>query len=80
MIHSLLEVPKDKSFESASLYAGNMIILTFNNLLNGVVDLEILKKLVLKVFKSRTPSIIQSLILVYARIINNSGDQLNINR
>ena len=76
VIHSLLEIPKDKTFESASLYAGNLIILTFNNLLNGVVDLEILKKVVMKVFKSRTPSVIQSLILVYARIINSSGDQL----
>jgi hypothetical protein len=43
-------------------------------LLEGVADLEILKKVVLKVFKSRTPSIIQSLVLVYSRIINNTGE------
>jgi hypothetical protein len=31
VINRLIDVPKDKSFESASLYAGNLIILTFNN-------------------------------------------------
>lgn len=40
-----------------------------------MADLEILRKIVLKVFKSRTPSIIQSLVLVYSRIINNTGDE-----
>lgn len=75
VVARLIEVPKDKSFEAASLYAGNLIILTFNNLLEGVADLDILQKIVLKVFKSRTPSIIQSLVLVYSRIINNTGDE-----
>jgi len=31
VVARLIEVPKDKSFEAASLYAGNLIILTFNN-------------------------------------------------
>ena len=31
---------------------------------------DILQEIVLKVFRSRTPSVIQSLVLVYARIIN----------
>ena len=42
--------------------------------MNGSVNNRILKKVVYKVFKSRTPSIIQSLVLVYSRILNSIGD------
>lgn len=33
--------------------------------------------MVLKVFKSRTPSVIQSLVLVYSRLINGKTDKAN---
>ena len=65
----LLIIPKDKSFESASIYAGNLVILLFDRILSKKHN-EILQEIVLKVFRSRTPSVIQSLVLVYARIIN----------
>ena len=32
-VRILLRIPKDKSFESASIYAGNLIILLFDRLL-----------------------------------------------
>lgn len=32
-IHSLLKIPSDKSFEAASIYVGNLTILTFEKLL-----------------------------------------------
>lgn len=32
-IHSLLKIPADKTFEAASIYVGNLIILTFDKLL-----------------------------------------------
>ena len=32
-IHSLLKIPTEKSFEGASIYIGNLIILTFESLL-----------------------------------------------
>jgi hypothetical protein len=34
VINKLVDVPKDKSHESASLYVGNLIILTFNNVIS----------------------------------------------
>lgn len=68
-VRALLAIPKDKSFESASIYAGNLTILLFESLLKRNHN-EILQEIVLKVFRSRTPSVIQSLVLVYARLIN----------
>lgn len=32
-VRILLRIPKDKSFESASIYAGNLIILLFDRLI-----------------------------------------------
>lgn len=75
VVRLLLRIPKDKSFESGSIYAGNLVILLFDRLL-GRNHNEILQEIVLKVFRSRTPSVVQSLVLVYARLINtgiNSG-------
>jgi hypothetical protein len=74
-IHSLLKIPTDKTFEGASVYVGNLILLSFELVLEKP-DQEILQEVVLKVFKSRTPSVIQSLVLVYSRIINNKTDPL----
>jgi hypothetical protein len=65
----LLRIPKDKSQESGSIYAGNLAILLFDKVLAKNHN-EILQEIVLKVFRSRTPSVIQSLVLVYARLIN----------
>lgn len=73
-VRILLRVPKDKSFESASIYAGNLTILVFEKLLKKNHN-EILQEIVLKVFRSRTPSVIQSLVLVYARLINQGTTQ-----
>ena len=70
-----MKIPKDKSFETASVYAGNLAILAFSKLLTKT-NYEILQEAVLKVFRSRTPSVIQSLVLIYSRLINmgtNSG-------
>ena len=69
IVRILLRIPKDKSFESASIYAGNLAIILFDKVL-GKKHNDILQEIVLKVFRSRTPSVIQSLVLVYARIIN----------
>jgi hypothetical protein len=68
-IRNLLKIPADKSFESASVYVGNLVILVSDKLLKRL-HYEILQEVVLKIFKSRTPSVIQSLVLIYARIIN----------
>lgn len=73
-VRILLRVPKDKSFESASIYAGNLAILVFEKLLKRNHN-EILQEIVLKVFRSRTPSVIQSLVLVYSRLINQGTTQ-----
>lgn len=73
-VRILLRVPKDKSFESASIYAGNLTILVFEKLLKRNHN-EILQEIVLKVFRSRTPSVIQSLVLVYSRLINQGTTQ-----
>lgn len=63
--------------EMASLYIGNLIILVFANLLNNSVDTNILKQVITKLSKSKLPSIIQSLVLVYSRLINtNEKDAL----
>lgn len=32
-VHSLLKIPADKSFEGASIYVGNLSILSFDRLL-----------------------------------------------
>lgn len=69
IVRILLRIPKDKSFQSASIYAGNLAIILFDKVL-GKKHNDILQEIVLKVFRSRTPSVIQSLVLVYARIIN----------
>lgn len=73
-VRILLRVPKDKSFESASIYAGNLTVLVFEKLLRRNHN-EILQEIVLKVFRSRTPSVIQSLVLVYSRLINQGTTQ-----
>lgn len=73
-VRILLRVPRDKSFESASIYAGNLTILVFEKLLKRNHN-EILQEIVLKVFRSRTPSVIQSLVLVYSRLINQGTTQ-----
>lgn len=75
-VRILLRVPKDKSFESASIYAGNLTVLVFEKLLKRNHN-EILQEIVLKVFRSRTPSVIQSLVLVYSRLINQGTTQSN---
>ena len=36
-----------------------------------------MQEVVLKVFKSRTPSVIQSLVLIYSRLINEKTDPKN---
>jgi hypothetical protein len=66
----LLEVTADKSLEGSSLYVGNLVVLTFQCVLGGS-DRAILQMVVNKVFRSRTPSVIQSLVLVFAREINS---------
>lgn len=73
-VRLLLRIPKDKSFESGSIYAGNLAILLFDKIL-GKNHNEILQEIVLKVFRSRTPSVIQSLVLVYSRLINKGVSQ-----
>ena len=70
----LLRVPTDKSFESASIYAGNLIILLYDKLPSKTRN-EILQEIVLKVFRSRMPSVIQSLVLVFSCLINQNTTQ-----
>ena len=67
----LLRIPIDKSCESASIYAGNLIILLYHKL-PAKTRIEILQEIVLKVFRSRMPSVIQSLVLVFACLINEN--------
>jgi importin-9 len=59
----LLEVPANSANESASLFAGNLVMITINNvhhrfnqLLNGNPDIPLLKAVVFKIFRSRMPS------------------------
>jgi hypothetical protein len=68
-IKTLLKIPKDKSFETASVFTGNLVILAIAKLFPKI-NYEILQEAVLKVFRSRTPSVIQSLVLIYSRLIN----------
>ncbi|CAD8134500.1 unnamed protein product [Paramecium pentaurelia] len=65
----LLEVPQNSANESASLFAGNLVMITINNLLDGNPDINLLKSVVFKIYRSRMPSTVQSLVLVYARMI-----------
>lgn len=75
-LHSLLKIPVDKSFEGASIYVGNLSILSFDRIFEKP-DQEVLQEVVLKVFKSRTPSVIQSLVLIYSCLINEKTDPAN---
>jgi len=52
----LLEVPINSALESASLFAGNLVMITINNLLKGNPDINLLKAVVFKIFRSRMPS------------------------
>jgi hypothetical protein len=52
----LLEVNTNSAMESASLFAGNLVMITMNNLLNGNPDITLLKAVVYKIFRSRMPS------------------------
>ena len=46
--------------------------------MNGQVDLEIIRKTTFKIFRSRLPSTVQGLVLVFARmIILNPIDTIN---
>lgn len=46
--------------------------------MNGKADPEILKQIVYKLYRSRIPSIVQGLVLVYARLIQtNPMDMVN---
>jgi len=56
--------------EVACTYLGNIIILTFANLLNNSINQDILKAIINKLYHCQVPSTIQSLVLVYARLIN----------
>lgn len=58
--------------EMGALYIGNLVILTFANLLNNNVDTNILKQVITKLAKCNLPSIIQSLVLIYSRLINTN--------
>lgn len=44
-------------------------MITINNLLDGNPDINLLKAVVYKIFRSRMPSTVQPLVLVYARMI-----------
>lgn len=70
-IKNLLKIPTDKTFESASLYSGNLTILS-SKMLFSKTNYTILQDAVLKIFRSRTPSVIQSLVLIYSTIINSN--------
>eukprot|EP01017_Pseudomicrothorax_dubius_P030707 TRINITY_DN3852_c0_g2_i2.p1 TRINITY_DN3852_c0_g2~~TRINITY_DN3852_c0_g2_i2.p1 ORF type:complete len:1056 (-),score=282.50 TRINITY_DN3852_c0_g2_i2:43-3210(-) len=64
--------------ETVALYAGNLIMLTTAFLLGNNNDISLLKAVVSKVYKSKMPSIIQGLALVFARLINvNAKETLN---
>lgn len=52
----LLEVPQNSANESASLFAGNLVMITINNLLDGNPDINLLKSVVFKIYRSRMPS------------------------
>lgn len=78
VIYKLLEVPKNSQLEGCALLSGNLVMITFNNLMNGKADPEILKQIVYKLYRSRIPSIVQGLVLVYARLIQtNPMDMVN---
>lgn len=44
-------------------------MITVNNLLDGSPDMGLLKAVVYKIYRSRMPSTVQPLVLVYARMI-----------
>ncbi len=67
IIHRMLE---PETQDVACTYLGNIIILAFANLLNNSINQDILKKVINKLYHCQVPSTIQSLVLVYARLIN----------
>lgn len=54
--------------ENSLLHLGYLIIITFNKLIPSV-DTEILFEVIKKVYKARMPSIVQSLVLIFAKLI-----------
>jgi len=50
---------------------GNLIIQYFNKI-SPKIDTALLMNVVLKIYKSRMPSIVQSLVLIYARLIHSN--------
>ena len=56
---------KPETNESTALFLGNFVIQIFKHL-SPKIDTEILFGVIEKIYKCRIPSIVQSLVLVYA--------------
>ncbi len=61
--------------ESTAVFLGNFIIQIFSKI-SPKVDTEILMGIVEKIRKCRIPTIVQSLVLVFARLFNSNADKI----
>lgn len=75
----ILEVAKKmlrpSTNESTALFLGNFIIQIFSKI-SPKIDTDILMGIVEKIGKCRIPSIVQSLVLVYARLVHSNPDKI----
>ena len=61
--------------ESTAMFLGNFIIQIFVNL-SPKIDTDVLMSVITKIYKSRMPSIVQSLVLVFARLIHTNPTEI----
>jgi len=59
--------------EQASLHTANIILFLFDRFIPQ--DNTILKAVALKIFKSKMPSTVQNLAIIYARMINKDAEK-----
>lgn len=62
---------KPETNEATAVFIGNFIIQIFKNL-SPKIDTDILMGIIEKLYKCRIPSIVQSLIIVYARLVHSN--------
>jgi hypothetical protein len=66
---------KPETNEATAVFLGNFIIQIFTKL-SPKIDTDILMGVVEKIYKCRIPSIVQSLVLVFARLFHSNLDKI----
>jgi len=75
IIEVALKMLKPETNESTAVFLGNFIIQIFSKI-SPKIDTDILMGIVEKIRKCRIPTIVQSLVLVYARLIHSNPDKI----